>query len=367
MKKNLFYLFIALFCISLSQACTSNADFETESQEEEVTTRATVDYPTTGLNGMLGFAGEAYDHNGSYKGRTTGGTGGQVVYIYTLNDLQQNISGSTAKILVIANDIVASQKTRVYLGSNKSLIGSYAKHTLNNIYLAANSSTSNIIFQNLTFVHSAAINDNDDIQLYLNYGRNYWIDHVTFQGHAYDPNGSDLDKLLYVGAQADYVTISNSKFMNHRYGFILGYPQDGAGNGSTYDGYPHMSIFNNYFENVYTRAPGLMRYGYYHVKNNYINNFRLGYTIAQNAKIRSEANYFGEGSQYGGILDDKGTGAFTDVNSYPTPTRQSSPTTNWNPSGNYSGYVVQTAEYAKAFAINWAGAQNSSSTLVFGY
>ncbi|MCD8261797.1 MAG: hypothetical protein LUD15_10145 [Bacteroides sp.] len=347
-------------------SCNSDSDAEIL-PEEESSNSAAADYPQSGLNGMLGFAARAYSETGALKERTTGGTDGSVVYIHSLSSLEQYIGDATPRILVIAADITATSKTRVYMGSNKSIIGSFSAKTLHNIYLAANSATGNIIFQNLILSHGADINDNDDIQLYLNYGSNYWIDHVTFTGHDYDPNGSDIDKLLYIGAKADYTTISNSKFMNHRYGLILGYPDDGEEYVAEYDGYPHLSIFNNYFENVYTRAPGLMRYGYFHVKNNYVNNFHLAFTIAQNAKIYASGNYFGEGAQYGGILDDKSTGSFIDVNNYPAITNQSSLVTTWNPSINYSGYNDEDPEYARTFAINWAGAQDSSANMAFGY
>ena len=120
-----------------------------------------------------------------------------------------------------------------------------------------------MIFQNLTFNHSANINANDDIQMYITSGSNYWIDHVTFSGHSYSSSGSDLDKLLYIGDRADYITISNSKFANHKYGIILGHPNDGN---SSYNGVPHVTMSNNYFENLYVRGPGLMRYGFFHIK-----------------------------------------------------------------------------------------------------
>lgn len=313
-------------------------------------------YPQTGRNGMLGFAQAA---------NVTGGTGGEVVYVYSISELQSQVSGSTSRTVVISANLSASSKTTVTLGSNKSIIGSFTANTLHNIYLAAASGTQNIIFQNLTLSHGADINDNDDIQLYLNYGTGYWIDHCTFSGHSYEANGSDLDKLLYAGVFADYITISQTKFMNHRYGLILGYPDDNQQ--ATYDGYPRMSMFNNYFENVYVRAPGLMRYGHFHVKNNYVNNFNLAFTISQNARIYSEGNYFGAGAERGGILDDYGNGSFTDVGSYPTITGQISPQTTFQPWNSYSGYVVQTPDYARQFAQSWAGAQNSSDSWVFGY
>ncbi len=181
------------------------------------------------------------------------------------------------------------------------------KKTRKNIYLTTSSASGNVIFQNLTFEHSPQINGNNDIQLYLDSGMNYWIDHVTFS---------------------------------------------------------HMTIANNYFENLYVRGPGLMRYGYFHVKNNYSNNFNQAITIATKAKIYSEYNYFGKGSEKGGILDDKGTGYFKDIGSYPSLNKQTSPLTSWNPGSNYS-YRVQTPEYTKEFVTKYAGSQ--STTLVFGY
>lgn len=323
-------------------------------------TFAAADFPNTSTNGMTGFAGQAKSEDGASKPATTGGKGGQVIYINNLNDLKNQLGDSTPKILVIEKNISASSKTVVNIGSNKSLIGSYAQNKLVNIHLKTTNNSGNVIFQNLTFEHSANINGNDDIQLYLTAGTNYWIDHVTFAGHNYNANGSDLDKLLYIGQSADYVTISNSKFANHKYGLILGYPDDGNKN---YDGMPHITIANNYFENLLVRGPGLMRYGYFHVKNNYINNFQLAYTIATNARIYSEYNYFGKGSEKGGILDDKANGEFKDVGSFPAINNQKSRVTNWNPSKNYS-YQVQTPEYTKEFVTKYAGSSNT--TLVFG-
>jgi len=351
--------FLGVCLLSACIAGCTNEEFVNPAERAEPTTRASAeDYPTSGINGMFGFA--------AVSNVTTGGTGGEVVYVYNETQLSAQLSGSDKRIVVVAANISTSGKTQINLGSNKSIIGSYAAHTLHNIYLRATSSTENMIFQNLTFSHDASINDNDDIQLYLHYARGYWIDHCTFSGHSYDANGSDLDKLLYIGGEkADYITISQCKFMNHRYGLILGYPDDGYQ--GSYDSYPRLSMFNNYFDNVYTRAPGLMRYGHFHIKNNYVCHFHLGFTIAQNARIYSEGNYFEGGNYSGTILDDKANGSFTDVGSYPTVTGQSSPATSFNPADSYSGYRVETPEYAKSFATNWAGSQSSSSTWVFGY
>ena len=309
-------------------------------------------YPTSKTTGIVGFAKTA---------GVTGGWNGSVVEINTLAQLNQYVADSTARVLVINSNISASTLTKVNMGSNKTIIGSFGNRTLNNIHLRATTSSQNIILQNLIFQHSVSINANDDIQVYLNYGSKYWIDHCSFVGHTWSDDDGSLDKLLYIGEKADYATISNCFFGNHKYGLILGHPADD--NNTAYDGYPHLTICHNYFENMEVRAPGLMRYGYFHVYNNYINNFHLGFTLAQNAKILSEKNYFGTGSASKGMLDDKGTGTFTDTGSVPAITNQKSPQSQWSAASNYS-YVAKTATEAKTFAATNAGAK--SAALVFG-
>lgn len=309
-------------------------------------------YPQTKLTGLTGFAKAA---------SVTGGWSGSVVSITTLDQLKKNIADNTPRVLVIDRNISAPTLTKVPLGANKTLVGSFQNRTLNNIHLRATESSQNIIFQNLVFQHSQSIKDNDDIQLYLNYGSKYWVDHCSFVGHSWSSNDGSLDKLLYIGDKADYATISNCLFSNHKYGLILGHPADD--NNTDYNGFPHLTLCHNHFENMEVRAPGLMRYGYFHVYNNYINHFHLGFTLAQNANILSENNYFGAGSENKGMLDDKANGTFNDTGSVPAITNQKSPKTNWTASSNYS-YTLKTAVQAKAFATTNAGAQSAS--LVFG-
>ncbi|KAG4068064.1 hypothetical protein HA402_011397 [Bradysia odoriphaga] len=315
---------------------------------------STAAYPTTKLSGLVGFA---------KAGSVTGGWSGSVVEINTLAQLNTYIADSTARVLVINKNITATSLTKVTMGSNKSIIGAFGAGALINIHLRASSTSSNIIFQNLIFQHSVSINANDDIQLYLNYGNKYWIDHCSFVGHTWSKSDSSLDKLLYIGEYADYATISNSFFGNHKYGVILGHPADDSN--TAYNGYPHLTICFNRYENLEVRAPGLMRYGYFHVYNNYINNFNLGFTLAQNAKILSEYNYFGTGSSNNGMLDDKGTGTFTDTGSYPSITNQKSPKSTWTASSNYA-YTLKSAADAKTHTSKYAGAQSSTSNWVFG-
>ncbi len=309
-------------------------------------------YPESKLTGLTGFALAA---------KVTGGWAGQVVSITTLDQLKANIGDTTPRVLVINSNISAASLTKVNMGANKTLIGSFQNRTLENIHLRATAQSQNIILQNIIFKHSASIKDNDDIQVYLNYGSQYWIDHCSFVGHNWSTTDGSEDKLVYIGEKADYATISNCFFGNHKYGLIFGHPADD--NKSEFNGYPRLTLCHNRFDNMEVRAPGLMRYGYFHVYNNYVNNFHLGFTLAQNANILSESNYFGEGSQNNGMLDDKGTGTFTDTNSVPAITRQKSPNAKWTARSNYN-YTLKTAAQAREFTQKNAGAQ--AVALVFG-
>jgi len=308
-------------------------------------------------HGAEGFAGYAKNMSGKEKASITGGILGQVVKVSTLSDLQKYATGSTAYTIVINGNISQSALTKVTVGKNKTFIGKFGSATLNNIHFRCISSSGNVIFKNITFKHDADKNENDDIQMYISDGNNFWLDHCTFVGHT-SKTETDVDKHLYVGLKADFVSVTGCYFGGHKYGLILGYPQEnGAG---TYDGYPRMTIANNYFYNNYTRAPGLMRYGYFHSYNNYVYGFHLGYTPYTGCNIYSEKNYFDKGSYAGNVVDDKGVGAFTDVDSVLTTSVSSlkTPATSWRPSTNYS-YSTRSATDARTWATKYAGAQSS--------
>ncbi|XP_031639765.1 uncharacterized protein LOC116351768 [Contarinia nasturtii] len=283
------------------------------------------------LAGMVGFARVA---------GVTGGWGGEVVQINTLQDLIQNVGDGYPRVLMINSDIKASSLTKVQMGSSKSIVSTNGA-MLYNIYLRATPSSSNIIFQNLAFEHSPNNKGNDDIQLYLNYGTGYWIDHCSFVGHKWSPDDRSQDKLLYIGQEASLATISSCYFGNHRYGLIFGHPGDD--DNVVADGNTRVTIYKNHFENLDVRAPGLFRYGHYHVFNNYIENYGLGFTVAMNGDVVSEYNYFGSSTTKNGMLDDKGNGAFIDTGSYPPITNIISPRVSWNPASIYSYQPVTNA------------------------
>ncbi len=308
-------------------------------------------------HGAEGFAGYCKNMSKQEKASITGGVLGTVVYVSNISDLQKYASGSTPYIIVINGNISATDLTKVTVGKNKTFIGKFGSGILNNIHFRCISNSGNVIFKNITFKHDASKNANDDIQMYISNGNNFWVDHCTFTGHT-SMTSTDVDKHMYVGLKADYVSVTGCYFGGHKYGLILGYPEeDGVG---TYDGYPRMTIANNYFYNNYTRAPGLMRYGYFHCYNNYIYGFNLGYTPYTGCNIYSEKNYFDKGSYAGRVVDDHGVGSFTDTGSVLTSSVTDLKTgpTSWRPISNY-GYDTRSAVDARTWVQNCAGAQTS--------
>lgn len=310
--------------------------------------------------GLEGFAAYGKDMNGNEKAGTIGGLLGETVYVNSISDFEKYSKDNTSRTIVINSNLSSPNLTKVKIGKNKTIIGAYGT-SISNIYFYLDKSnpSGNLIMKNITFKHNASINENNDIQLYINEGNNFWIDHCTFEGHdmSKDLNihANDVDKLMYVGVKADYVTVSHCKFANHKYGLILGYPSDDVASQETYTGYPRMTLSNNYFTNMTCRAPGLMRYGYFHSYNNYIENVHLAYTACTNATIYSEKNYF---NNVNGIVDDYGTSTFTDEGSYPNVTASKSPSTSWRPYTNYS-YTTMDISTLRSFCTSYAGAQNT--------
>lgn len=157
------------------------------------------------------------------------------------------------------------------------------------------------------------------------------------------------------------MTISHCYFKDHKYGCIFGFPSE---DNPEYEGYPHLTLCYNYYSNIEVRSPGLMRYVYYHVYNNLIDRYSLSFTIISRAKVISESNYFQNGKANGG-MDDKGEGSiFSDTGSVPAIKATLSGPSQWSASSNYN-YRLMTAEQARDWVINHAGAQDHSEQFIF--
>ena len=348
-------------------------------------------------DGLQGFAGYCDDDNtGNIKAGDIGGLFGEVVEAKTFDELKKYAESDTPYTIVVTNNIKVTELNmngtrymctagRIYVRDNKTIIGSYNAHTTFNVQFCTASSKgvgNNIIIKNFEMQHDAESNNNDSIVCYFGSGKNIWVDHVTFTGHknhGYAPKTQlvDEDKFLACCYDADYCTVSDCSFGEHKYGLILGYPSDDENSKKNYDNFPHMTLISNKFDGCETRGPGLMRWGYFHSLNNYVNNFSMAYTVHSGCDIYAENCYYENGGNvicdwnqitYAGAYAEDGS-KFSNCNrtvqgegtaSNPSYSKPST----WRPTGKYN-YKKLTADEAKTYCSSYSGCQSSKDDIKY--
>lgn len=349
--------------------------------------------------GLQGFAAEGKQINGARKASAIGGLLGETVFVDTYQKLEQAASGSTPKTIVITNDISYPggfnydnegrryPKSKINLGNNKTIIGSYGANKLHNVYIVTTAGNGrNNILRNIAISHDESSNHINTWE--FSNGNNLWLDHITFVGHSkvnMSSRGGDIDKLLSIVGTYDYATVSDCTFGKHEYGVILGYPTDTDDALATYKGKPCVSLLTNYFNNCITRAPGLMRYGYFHSANNYVYDFHLAYTMHTGANVYTEKNYYDGAGNIGSVVNDN---ALQNTNiSNPTIAKVgpwytdngsiavrcynnnnlrnvNSLSTSWRP-GNHYRYQVMNASDVPNYCKANAGVKNANNAMVY--
>lgn len=348
-------------------------------------------------DGLQGFAGYCKDDNtGSIKAGDIGGLFGEIVEASTFDELKKYAESSDPYTILITKDISVYDLNfngtrymctngRIYVQGNKTIIGSYGAHTLFNVQLCTkrhSTTSNNIIIKNLDMQHDAESNHNDSIVCYFSAGENLWVDHVTFTGHnnfGYAPKTQqvDEDKFFACCYDADYCTVSDCSFGAHKYGLILGYPADSAQDKQTYDNFPRMTLVSNKFNNTDTRGPGLMRWGYYHSLNNYVNKFSMAYTVHSGCDIFAENCYYENG---GSVICDWNDitfpGAYAEsgskfsncqrtVRGQGTANNPSkSVESYWRPFNNYD-YKALSADQAKNYCTYNSGCKSAAKDITY--
>lgn len=353
--------------------------------------------------GLQGFAGYCKTPSGDIKASAVGGLFGKVVEVTTFDELKAACTSKDPMTIIVTKDISGtSDKSKyqistgydngqryycpdnyIYLQPNKTIIGSYGAHKLYNVYFRTYNENYgpayNVIIRNFDLTHDTELNT-DNIWEFA-YGWNFWIDHIDFEGHDQIETSSlgsdDWDKFLNFKGTADYVTVSDCSFGHHEYGVLLGYPTDDEATYNTYNGQPCVTLCDNYYHDTVTRAPALMRYGYYHSFNNYVYNFSMGYTVHTASKIYAENCYYEKGGNvicdwnqitYPGAYAEDGS-VFVSV----SRTKQGEGTANnpsysvpctWRPTSNYT-YKAMSGEDVKAYTMKNAGSKSSASAMTY--
>lgn len=348
-------------------------------------------------DGLQGFAGYCKnDQTGHIKAADIGGLFGEVVEAADFATLAKYAQDDTPYTIVITGDMkVTNLKLdsqnhyycpdgRIYVHSNKTIIGSYGRHTLYNVQFCTSSNKGkgdNLILKNMDLQHDSNSNGNDSIVVYFGSGENLWVDHCTFTGHNdYNKAASgqpDYDKFLACCYDADYCTVSDNSFGLHEYGLILGYPDDTADVKSKYDNYPCMSLVSNKFDKTLTRGPGLMRWGYFHSLCNYVNQFSMAYTVHSGCDIYAENCVYENG---GNVICDWNSitfpGAYAESGSKFSNcqrTKQGEGTasnpsysiaSNFRPAGNYA-YKTISADLTKTYCNLYSGCQSKGENVAY--
>ena len=348
-------------------------------------------------DGLQGFAGYCKDDNtGSIKAGDIGGLFGEIVEASTFDELKKYAESSDPYTILITKNISVTElsfnKTRymctagrIYMQGNKTIVGSYGAHTLFNVQLCTkrhSTTSNNIIIKNLDMQHDAESNHNDSIVCYFSAGENLWVDHVTFTGHnnyGYAPktNQVDEDKFFACCYDADYCTVSDCSFGGHKYGLILGYPDDTAEVKNTYDNFPRMSIISNKFNDTNTRGPGLMRWGYFHSLNNYVNKFNMAYTVHSGCDIFAENCVYENGGNvicdwntitYAGAYTESGSKFYNCQRTVQGQGTQSNPAYSkpsyWRPNTNYD-YKSISADNVKNYCSSYSGCQSAANKISY--
>jgi pectate lyase len=219
---------------------------------------------------------------------TTGGEGGEVVVVTTLEELVMYAGAEEPYVIQISGTIVGD----VTVASNKTIEGLADARVEGSLEIQGDdgSFVSNVIVRNLTIAGVACPGDGcsstDAVRIYR--AHHVWIDHCDIS----DGDDGNLD----ITAEADYVTVSWCRFSyssasgSHRFSNLVG-----AADESTEDADDLGITFHHnwWADNIAERMPRV-RFGDVHVFNNYYTPVGSSYCIRPGveANLLVENNYF---------------------------------------------------------------------------
>ncbi|PST83819.1 pectate lyase [Pedobacter yulinensis] len=222
-------------------------------------------------NAPLGYA--------SVNGRTTGGAGGVVVTVSSLNELRNALESAQTLIVRVQGNI--SGRGFLNIKSNKTVLGlpgSVLDGVALLIYGANNIILQNLVIRNVVNYSNIMIKED---------AHHVWVDHCDLSSDR-DHGWDYYDGLLDIGKRADYISVSWNRMHDNHIPMLIGFDDRNTDDA----GHLRVSVYNNYFYNVSERQPSV-RFGTVHCFNNYHRNgsgYAIGVTM--NALVRTDNNYF---------------------------------------------------------------------------
>lgn len=187
----------------------------------------------------------------------------------------------TARVIVVSGTITGAAK--VYVGSNKSIIGADSSAKLVGVGLYINKQK-NVIVRNLAI--SKVLAENGDA-IGIQASSNVWVDHCDLSSDR-DHDKDYYDGLCDVTHASEWVTVSNTYFHDHWKASLVGHSDS---NGDEDTGHLHVTYANNHWYNVNSRGPSF-RFGTGHVFNSYYDTLDTGINTRMGAQLLVESNVF---------------------------------------------------------------------------
>ncbi|KAL0938566.1 pectate lyase a [Colletotrichum truncatum] len=217
------------------------------------------------------------------NGGTSGGAGGPVVRVSTLDDFAAAVSekDNSPKIVVVEGLIKGSANVRI--GSNKSIIG-LPGAGFEGIGLYARRQH-NIILRNIKSSKVPATNGDG---FRIDETTNVWVDHCEFSS-SLDQDKDFYDGLVDASHGSDYITVSYTHFHDHWKTSLIGHSDT---NGAQDKDHLHITYANNYWADFGSRGPSV-RFGTAHIYNSYyLNGHTSGINTREGAQVLVQSNAF---------------------------------------------------------------------------
>ncbi|MBP5247804.1 MAG: RICIN domain-containing protein [Fibrobacter sp.] len=385
----------------VSQADTTQAfTFDVNSNSIAVSAYAKGEYQKFKLNldGLEGYAANAMTPNGEKAG-TIGGLLGEVVYVSTDADLIKELDSEEPKTIVVTADIDMQTHAHTRIRDFKTLVGSYAKHTLYDTYFRTNNEygndepSDNIVIRNFKLI---AKNQPNRILINVWSSRQIWIDHIYFESQlSYDRTGNGLDEVgkfiwintpyeSYMDAKdrlrsPDYVTISYCHLENRYWTVAYGTQNDELTRDRT-------TLLYNWWDKNVRRCPQLGN-GSAHVYNNYYSAYgnasngsgTSGIIGGDGSEMLSMNNRFNGYTLAQALMMGGGSDPSRDDNSYLSEALDATPNkisfspvskSSWKPEQTNYGYSLLDSYNSKGtdtkdFCSKYAGDQSAASDMKY--
>ncbi|KAH9842236.1 putative pectate lyase A [Teratosphaeria destructans] len=218
-----------------------------------------------------------------YKG-TTGGQGGRVTTVSSLDDFKAAVDGDKEAIVYISGAINGSGIVRV--GANKSILGKNSHAALSGVGLVINGAY-NVIIRNIAI--SKVKSGNYPVAAVGILGSGYvWLDHLDLSSDKYDGQDYYAD-LVDIDADSDHITVSNTYFHDHFKASRVGYGDKCAA--------LQVTFANNYWKNIDSNTP-LVEGGKAHIFNSFFEDVACAIDVPNGSQVLFESNDFGTSSKH---------------------------------------------------------------------